>query len=782
MFTGTLRPANRIASLAALAVGGLLVFLPWSGLLAPIDQALGEARFHASDRQPSGETIFLDIDSASLATVGVWPWPRQIHADILDKLLALGAAEVVFDIDFSSVSTPAGDVAFTDALKRAGGYAFLAAFQQTAADGTTVVNLPIAPFAAQADAVLVNVDGDGTGLLRSVPAALPQLDIVSVAQALVPQARLTTPTIGIDFGIDLTAITRISAQQLLYGNTDPALFANKQVVVGSSAIELRDFFRVPRFGVVPGPLVQLAATETLKAGRQLTDWGTLPAVLLSALMVGVFLLSRLREVGLGQLCLGGFTGALLVEAGAWTAQRLYAVTLDTAIYHLTMVMLVLVALLIERTNRWRTSQQQQARLAYLASHDPESGARSRQALLDELDEKLSQAQNAALTLVHLGRLNQAIASLGHDVGERAVGEAVQRISRHVGAVPARIGSDLFAWAQLAPLNEVQQAELCRSVGRVLDEPYMIGGHQVILDTRFGTAVVSDGRFPAAELLRQADVALGHARTHGLKSALFETEQGELINQRRLRDIALRQALQSQEFYLLFQPQINLASNAMIGVEALVRWNSPSLGHVSPVDFIPLAEETGLIVALGQWVLEEACRQAVQWPWQGRLSVNVSSAQFMLGDVVGSVTAALAKSGFPGHRLDLEITESLFVCDDTRIISELQQLRSLGVHVALDDFGTGYSSLSYLARLPIDKLKIDQTFVRPLPDPHYEALVETIILMARRLGLTVVAEGIETAHQRDYLAGLGCEFGQGYHFGRPSTPQSLGFNVPTSDAA
>lgn len=775
-------PDSRTSILAALAGVGLMLLVLWSGLLAPIDQALREARFHASDRQPSGDTVFLDIDSASLAAVGVWPWPRQVHAEILDRLLALGSAEVVFDIDFSSASTPEGDAAFAEALERAGGYAFLAAFQQLAADGTTVVNLPIASFAAQADAVLVNVDGDGTGLLRSVPAALPEVRIVSVAQTLVPQAAITTPAIAIDFGVDLTAITRISAQDLLYGSPDPALFINKQVVVGSSAIELRDFFRVPRFGVVPGPLVQLAATETLKTGRQLTDWGTLPGVLLSVLVVVGFLLRRLREAGLSQLCFAGLASVLMLEGGAWIAQRFYAVTFDTAIYPFTVVILVVFALLIERTNRWRTFLQQQARLAYLASHDPESGARSRQVLLDALDKTLSQGEAAGVTLVHLGRLNQAIASLGHDVAEQAAKESLQRISQLLGVAPARVGSDLFAWAQLAPLNEAKQVDFCRSIGHVLDEPYAIAGHQVILETRFGMATARDGLVSAAELLRQADVALGHARTQGLKCALFETKQSDLINQRRLRDIALRQALRNGEFYLLFQPQIDLASTRLVGVEALVRWNSPSLGQVSPMDFIPLAEETGLIVELGQWVLEEACRQAAQWSWDGRLSVNVSSAQFMLGDVVGSVAKALAISGFPADRLDLEITESLFVHDDTRIVSDLQALRNLGVHIALDDFGTGYSSLSYLARLPIDKLKIDQAFVRPLPDPHHEALVESIVLMAKRLGMTVVAEGIETARQCDYLTGLGCDIGQGYLFGRPSTPQALGLDTKTSNAA
>lgn len=764
-------PDSRIAALIALAVGALPLLVLWSGVLAPVDQALRQVRFQASDRQPSGETMFLDIDSTSLAALGVWPWPRQVHADILDKLLALGSAEVVFDIDFSSASTPEGDIAFAAALERAGGYAFLAAFQQLAADGTTTLNRPIANFAAQADAVLVNVDGDGTGLLRSVPAALPEQGIISLAHALVPQASLTTSAIGIDFGIDLTAITRISAKDLLYGNPDPALFANKQVIVGASAIELRDFFRVPRFGVVPGPLVQLAATETLKAGRQLTDWGAGPAALLSALLCAALLRSRRIKLGLPQLASLGFVSMLMVETAAWLVQRLYAITIDTVIYHFTVVVLTVAALLIERASRWRISMQQQARMAYLASHDPGSGARSRQALLDALDADLARGQQANLILVQLGRLDQAIVSLGHDVGDSATREVVQRITRELNLVPARIGSDLFAWP-LAPLENAGPAETIRSIGLTLDAPYRVAGHEIILETRFGIASASHDEISAAELLRQADVALGHARAHDLKSASFAPEQGELIHQRRHKDIALRQALQNSEFYLLFQPQIDLTSNVMVGVEALVRWNSPSLGQVSPIDFIPLAEETGLIVGLGHWVLQEACRQAAQWCWPGRLSVNVSSAQFLLGDVIGSVRQALASSGFPANRLDLEITESLFVRDDSTIIANLQQLRAMGIHIALDDFGTGYSSLSYLARLPIDKLKIDQAFVRPLPDLHHEALVETIVLMARRLGMSVVAEGVETAHQRDYLAGLGCEVGQGYLFGRPSTAHAL----------
>ena len=769
---------SRLAIAAALIVACLGLLTLWSGLLAPVDQSLREARFKATDRQPSGDTVFLEIDSVSLEMVGVWPWPRQVHAEILDKLMALGSAEVLFDIDFSSASTPEGDAAFEQALQRAGGYAFLAAFQQMSPDGRAVLNRPLPRFAAHADSMLVNVDGDGTGLLRSVPAGLSDPYIPSVARGFAPGVFLDTPEIRMDFGIDLQSITRISASELLRGAADPAIFAGKQVIVGASAIELRDFFRVPRFGVIPGPMVQLAATETLKANRQLADWTAIPAALLSTMALVLFLLGRRALPSLQRLVLAGLLSMVLVETAAWLTQAFFAVVFDTAIYHGMILLLIGAAVLIERASRWRDYLRQQARLSYLASHDPGSGALSRQALLDALEPRLAHGERPSLLLVHMGRLDQVIASLGHDVGECAAREVVLRIQRRLDIVPARIGLDLFAWTSA---DRVDPSALYRSIATMLDEPYLIEGHEVILSPLIGMAIAGECSSPA-ELLRQADVALNHARANDLTGASYESKQGDLIDQRRLQDLALRQALKNGEFHLLFQPQIDLAGNTMVGVEALVRWNSPHLGHVSPADFIPLAEETGLIVALGDWVLAQACMQAAAWPWKGRLSVNVSSAQFLLGDVVESVTRALEHSGFPAERLDLEITESLFVRDDATIITALQRLRGMGVQIALDDFGTGYSSLSYLARLPVDKLKIDQAFIKPLPEPHHEALVESIVLMAKRLNMAVVAEGIETAHQRDYLIRLGCETGQGYLFSRPATPAALGFVSPAIAAA
>ena len=268
------------------------------------------------------------------------------------------------------------------------------------------------------------------------------------------------------------------------------------------------------------------------------------------------------------------------------------------------------------------------------------------------------------------------------------------------------------------------------------------------------------------------MALALAQTGGQRWVLYQPIHGEDIRNRRLLDMALRQALARHEFHLLYQPQVDLRSGETIGLEALIRWRHPQLGIVSPADFIPLAEETGLMVQLGEWILMEACRQAAQWDWQGRLSVNVSAVQFAQGDLVGAVCRALLASGLPPERLDIEITESMYIADSTENLVILEQLSAMGVSLAMDDFGTGYSSLSYLTRLPINKIKIDQSFVRSLPDPKSEVIIETTVAMARRLGKTVIAEGVETEQQRAYLAAVGCDIGQGYLFGRPSPAGEL----------
>jgi EAL domain-containing protein (putative c-di-GMP-specific phosphodiesterase class I) len=419
--------------------------------------------------------------------------------------------------------------------------------------------------------------------------------------------------------------------------------------------------------------------------------------------------------------------------------------------------------------------------AFLATHDVTSGALAKQALLDQIDKRLGDGEVVGVTLVHLGRLQATIISLGHRVGELVVREAVLRLERHLGQTPARIGSDMLAWSTRSEMSQDLQRAIALSVGHAIDQPYTVEGHEIMIESKFGTAQMLDV-VDAADGLRTAEVTLAQAQGQNQKVAAYDAEQDRQIALRREKDVALREALRRGEFYLLYQPQVDLATGMLAGVEALVRWKSTTLGQVSPADFVPLCEETGLMVAIGNWILHEACKSAAAWHWEGRLSVNVSGVQFKAGDLVRHVSAALASSGFPADRLDLEITESLLVEDDQAVLDDLAQLRAMGISIAIDDFGTGFSSLSYLSRLPVDKLKIDQAFIRKLPDPKEEALVETVILLAKRLGLGVVAEGIETDAQRAYLRRLQCDVGQGYLFGAPATAMELGFAPVTVAAA
>jgi EAL domain-containing protein (putative c-di-GMP-specific phosphodiesterase class I) len=242
-----------------------------------------------------------------------------------------------------------------------------------------------------------------------------------------------------------------------------------------------------------------------------------------------------------------------------------------------------------------------------------------------------------------------------------------------------------------------------------------------------------------------------------------------LKARQEMDTELRQARDRGQLSITYQPQCALESGTLVGVEALVRWNHPSLGVVSPERFIPAAEENGEIVEIGRWVLQTACQEAASWPFQTRLAVNVSPVQFEFVDVVAEVKEALRQSGLPAHRLDIEITEGMFISKADFVIDALQRLRSLGVGVALDDFGTGYSSLSYLGRLPVDKVKIDQIFVSSLPgNAEAGAIIRAVLTLSETLNKVVIAEGVENADQAWMLRMMGCRIGQGYHSGRPRT--------------
>ena len=876
------------------AIGGSVVGVIYAAIaatmlaggFAPLDDALRDLRFGAAPRGVTGSVVFVDIDARSLASVGVWPWPRQIHAQLLDRLMALGASDVVFDIDFSVASNEANDATFAGALEAAGGYAHLAAFQQQKAGGDAArFNLPLERFRAFADPVAVNVSLDPSGVVRTYPFAM------AIGEGNVPSAAgllsgVKGPTGGgfdIDYSISPAGIEHVSAADLLDDKVAADRIDGKQVIIGASALELRDYFVVPRYGALPGAMLQILATETLKQGRALQPLNPWAGIGIVA-AIGLFALLFRRRVPLAAAIVLAVGTSATAEAVAFLLQLGSGLLADTAAVHVATATFVVAALTAELVRRgqqrlnatrerdavrvildrvitdnfdgvivvnaggqivsasafaesmlghglagrqapealpkqiaklldspngapgelvldqgnerrvieyvvtysdvqlgevastvvcltFRDVTQRRAaedQLRHAGDHDALTGALRRTRLVQMIDDAFAEGREVGVIVVDLRRFRLINDTLGHGQGDVLLRQVSSRLKSMGPDAVARLGGVSFAL--LVPgMTPEKLMGFAQTIVQWLAFPYELAdGHRAIITANAGatTSLVS-GR-DAAVLLSHADMALSVAKKlPGNGVVLFEQSMDDRLKDSQAMDAALRRALAENQFTLAYQPQVSLKTGEVVGAEALARWTHPTLGPVSPAKFIPAAEETGLIVELGRWALAAACREAVSWSRPIKIAVNVSPVQFELTDIVADIAAALRQSGLAPERLEIEITEGIFVKNFEAVTQRLSDIRDLGVGVAIDDFGTGYSSLSYLGRLPIDKIKIDQSFVKRLPgDPEAAAIVRAVVALSESLGKRIIAEGIETADQAWMLEMAGCEMGQGYHFGRP----------------
>jgi predicted signal transduction protein with EAL and GGDEF domain len=336
----------------------------------------------------------------------------------------------------------------------------------------------------------------------------------------------------------------------------------------------------------------------------------------------------------------------------------------------------------------------------------------------------------------------------------------------------RLGGDEFAVLQSGDATPATARALAERLLEAVSEPYALAGRSVSVGLSVGIALSPRDGADADGLFKNADLALYRAKMAGRNTFRFyEPAMDEAQQERQALELDLRQALARGEFTLDYQPLLDLASGRISGCEALVRWHHRTRGMIPPGAFIPLAEETKLIVPLGEWVLREACREAATWDRPMRVSVNVSAIQFRQAGLVQSVAGALSASGLPAERLELEITETVLI-NEGEALRTLHQLRALGVRIALDDFGTGYSSLSYLRRFPFDKIKIDRSFVKEIDNPDTAAIVRAMVGLGSRLGIAITAEGIETQAQLDQVRAEGCTEAQGYFISRPGPAREV----------
>jgi diguanylate cyclase (GGDEF)-like protein len=415
----------------------------------------------------------------------------------------------------------------------------------------------------------------------------------------------------------------------------------------------------------------------------------------------------------------------------------------------------------------------EAQVAYMAHHDALTDLPNRLRFHEHLQQMLVRSKRGehfavfCLDLDHFKDVNDA---LGHPLGDLLLKSAADRLRRCIRGTDmvARLGGDEFAIMQAAASQPTEATTLASRLVEAISAPYELDAHQVVVGLSIGIALAPNDGLDPDELMRNADMALYRAKADGRGIyRFFEPEMDALMQARRTLELDLRKAIANGEFELFYQPLVDMQTERVTGFEALIRWQHPERGLIPPMDFIPIAEETGLIVPLGNWVLRQSCLEAAAWPGDVRIAVNLSPNQFKNKSLLPTVISALGTSGLSPTRLELEITESVLLQDSDATLALLLQLRGLGIRISMDDFGTGYSSLSYLRKFPFDKIKIDQSFICDMSD-HGDslAIVRAVVAMGSSLCIGTTAEGVETPEQFEQLKLEGCTEVQGYLFSPP----------------
>lgn len=875
-----------------------------TGVLQRSERSLEAARMSLSPRNASGEIVLVAIDGRSIDAIGTWPWPREVYAKTLERVIELGATEVFFDIDLSSPSTLASDEKFAEALAAARGKVILPAFTRSSMLGSTTriarESFPLPRFRDLSWVASVNVRPDSDGRVRQYywghyKGGVP---ISSAGAVLAGEFGPPGTSFTMNFGIRPESIPIVSLTDVIDGTIGQGAFEGKSVVVGSQAVELRDHFTVPVHGVIPGPLLHILAAETLKANIALTSLSiTAPFLLVAAIAIAI----AISSIGRRPLALAGVLAgvAVILEVIAFVLHKRFSVVLPTALLHLTLLSIIIVVMGCElNLRRWlingfrrearnsrnvmqqvvtdsadailivdeggaildanerahdlfsleggfhqgigfnevlpdklaaathgamadlraghiiprRTlrivwckdrevhlectvtpSRRERAdnldydddggaiacitvrdvtaahaqleRLDRLARIDALTGALNRAEFVRFLGETLGEQEQIILA-INLHRFQTVNTTLGRNIGDHVLSALVKRLADEVpgAAGVGRLGGDVFAVAY--PGREDVDAVTGKVIAATA-APFKVEGARVHVRIRVGVAVASVGADPS-KAVEQAENALDTARTTaGPVTRRYDGTTAAAQERARQIERALSTAVANDELYIVYQPQVDLRTKSVVGVEALIRWKNPELGQVSPAELIPVAESSGFISELGRWVLRRACFEAARWPLSVPVAINVSPLQLQGEEIVEEVKEALYKSELCPQRLFLEVTESVFVSRRDSVMKVFDTLRLMGVRLALDDFGAGYSSLGYLPRMPIDKLKLDRMFMTGLEDGKpTRAIISSVVSMCQAMDIKLLCEGVETEKQMRELLDLGCEQAQGYHISRP----------------
>lgn len=752
---GLLRGAGRERTLACLVAAAVGLALLLAGVGAGLEKACADLRAGFAVHRASGEVAIVEIDGRSIAAYQRWPWPRGIHARLIDRLRASGAKLIAFDVDFSSPSDPGGDAALAAALQRAGRGVLLPTFRHDAAfgGGETMESAPIPTLAANAFLAAANVRPDGDGQLRRMPFGIAILGAPrpSLAAMLAEREGQAGESFAIDLRLDPQTIPRFSAVDVAEGRVPASALRGKRVIVGGTAVELGDRYSLPGYGILPGVLVQAMAAETLLGGRGYGAGSGLVPLLLALLATAAL---TPRRAATRALIFAGAAAALLFLplVGERAAQLTFPIVPALAALVAGAATAAARALAARDRERART--------------DAETGLPNLAALTADAAE----APDVTVGVVRIERVAERLSTGGGAEIRALLLRLAERVRCAVAPRVYRIDGGALAW--LMPVAAPGDDPL-PGIAHLLRTATSGDAHHE-LQLHFGAASGS-GR-DAAALTASAALAAAQAAARGVATHVFSKADGELVRREEALLARFEQALAEGHVHIAYQPKRDLATGRVEGVEALARWDDPMLGTVAPDVFIPLLERHGRIADLTAHILAEALEAVKVWtrlapPFS--VAVNFSATLLHEAGAMLRLKQIFLSSGAPAEALVVEVTETAAMNDPARAVASLEVWRDLGAAVSIDDYGTGHSSLAYLQSLPATEIKIDGSFVRGLAnDPRSAIMVRSTIALAHELGLEVVAEGVEDEGVLDILRAMGCDTAQGYAISRPVPAEAV----------
>ncbi|MEP6389946.1 MAG: EAL domain-containing protein [Halioglobus sp.] len=800
--------------LGLLFIGAATFFVGYDGLQR-LDNLFYDAISRVEQRPANQEVLIVAIDEKSLKQLGRWPWPRATHAKMIDRLTQSGVSAIGIDILFSErdASDARGDAMLASAIAKSGKVVLVLGPEGGGGGQGQLLSetLPLPELAVEASMLAhVDIEVDKDGICRRVylraglgtphwPAmglalfqvAYPNLDTPAAANVSMPENSISagwlrgSPAL-ISYAGPPGHINRVSYVDVLNGNISAEQLKNKIVLIGTTAVGLGDNLATPvssSHTLMPGVEVNANLLASILDQRVLRN-GSIRAeaiftfVTTLLLFLGLFLLPA--SWSLPGAILVAFS-TLLASTILLTQQKIW---IPPTTPLLLQVLLYIVWSWLDLGHQNRQSSLLRRQIHLQARRDFVTGLPNHHMLKETIEKALTEHPDgefkASLLVVYMGKHRVVIDSAGAGGINSIRKQITSRLKKAIatGNEVFSLEGEVFGVLIIQPDSIAQLESIAARLVQSLLIPFDLKGDHFSLIPSIGVANYPGDGTTAAELTDNAYKAMHRARGHGVQRVCFSSDQikSDIYQESRITQ-ELRNQNWREQLTCVYQPQISVATGRIVGVETLLRWHHPQLGHISPSDFISLAEREGMISPIGNWTLAQACDQGQRWQqmydWKLRIAVNVSAIQFGNPDILSIVRNTLAASGLPHHLLELELTETALVSDKDALISTLSSLKALGVQLAIDDFGTGYSSLAYLKEFPVDRIKIDQSFISDMHlSKESSGIAQSIITIASTLNMQVIAEGVEIQEHLDILRELKCDEVQGYLLGKPMSAVDL----------